>query len=262
MSESTRCDGASGPALIPGSTLGRVCGLRNPAYEPAVRTCCPGSLVRSFECIRYCDSITYLDQFATCIATASGEDNVLGLGIFCQDETRGSITQNLPSTSEGARVRNSPVGLRALFWTLLLSLILSAHAVDLPSPATRLVSRQASSSSSCSVEVLRKYTSTGKAIEFAGGNFCGAEPGRYCLLGESFVVEPFSNNRTVNGTTAADPQYDALFDQLEQFTGRKFPAASGVSSYHQYLGAPGTFTLAFTPFQVSQEIEDWVLSSR
>jgi hypothetical protein len=59
------------------------------------------------------------------------------------------------------------------------------------------------------------------------------------------------NNRTVNGSSAAEPEYDEFFELLQEQTNRSFPALSGTDVFY-YLAVGGgrsVFT-SWTPLAV------------
>ncbi|KAI7198412.1 hypothetical protein KC316_g14158 [Hortaea werneckii] len=59
-----------------------------------------------------------------------------------------------------------------------------------------------------------------------------------------------NNNRTINGTSAADAQYDGFFDVLSEKYGRQFPAMSSIETEIQVAKSGGqSLYVAWTPFQ-------------
>lgn len=60
-----------------------------------------------------------------------------------------------------------------------------------------------------------------------------------------------NNNRTINGTSAAESQYDDFFHILEGKTIRSFPALSGIQLDYEFAARPSSsYYMAFTPIHV------------
>lgn len=59
------------------------------------------------------------------------------------------------------------------------------------------------------------------------------------------------NNRTVNGTSAAEPEYDEFFGVLQNQTNRLFPALSGVELMYNFVpNSLDVSVIAWTPLAV------------
>lgn len=58
-----------------------------------------------------------------------------------------------------------------------------------------------------------------------------------------------NNNRTINGRSAADEEYDAFFDILSDQFGRSFPAMSSIETLYEFTENSSDFFVGFTPFQ-------------
>ncbi|KAK4565577.1 hypothetical protein LTR86_004194 [Recurvomyces mirabilis] len=57
------------------------------------------------------------------------------------------------------------------------------------------------------------------------------------------------NNRTVNDTSAADPEYNAFFTILQNATQRSFPAQSSVEAQYSFVvPATSMFALGWTAY--------------
>jgi hypothetical protein len=140
-----------------------------------------------------------------------------------------------------------------LFLLLSTFLIGSATAKVVPSLATakQLAVRQSSPQTSCSIEVLRDFTTLRiNSLAVTDTVSCGAPSRPYCGVGFNIDTGIRSNNRTINDTTAAEPQFDAFFDLLSNRTGHFFPAMSSVELMYRYLAPSGLSHIAFTPILV------------
>jgi hypothetical protein len=126
-----------------------------------------------------------------------------------------------------------------------------AQAITVPSLDNSLVKRQ--SSSGCSLSIDSNYTSLQHGSKKVSADFdCTRAPGGFCAF-EVPVITPLNeNNRTLNGSSAAEPEFDAFFDVVSKSTGgRKFPALSSINVTQGFVGRPARIiALGWTPISV------------
>jgi hypothetical protein len=190
-------------------------------------------------------------DFAQCLSNASSSDSIQYLGPFCQGGLVGNTTDQIQAM-EGSGIRTAGAfWLKTLSWCLILSLFLTAEAANVRPASNLIVRRQNSSPESCSIELGQNFTTVNNVSTAVSSRFtCGDD---LCPMSVPITLDPFKNNRTINGVSAADPDCDAFFSQLETTTGRQFPAAGGFQLQYDFLGIQGqAFYLAFTPFAVSE----------
>jgi hypothetical protein len=177
--------------------------------------------------------------------------------IFCQAQVSGNNTQTVkPKDSAAFTSASAPSKSYVLIFLLLSTFLIgSTTAKVIPSLATakQLASRQSSPQITCSIEVLQDYTvPRSNSLSVASAVSCDlpTNSSKYCGFGFNINSGINSNNRTINGTTAAEPKFDSFFDLLANRTGHLFPALSSVEFAYSFLAPPGISRLAFTPVLV------------
>lgn len=163
-------------------------------------------------------------------------------GLYCMGNTTGTIRET--ATSFGMPRARAP-GLRA---TLLVACVLAffltpASAAIVPSLADRsLVKRD---TGNCNFTEDRTFTQLGPSQKLTATSGTGIS-----AFGQNVDTGITNNNRTINGTSAADAQYDGFFDVLSEKYGRQFPAMSSIETEIQ-VAKPGgqSVYVAWTPFQ-------------
>jgi hypothetical protein len=162
--------------------------------------------------------------------------------VFCQSQALGNNTATLKQSF--ASLQSSPPRKTYYFLLLLLStfLIGTASAEVIPSLADDLIARQSQPQTSCSIQVVHDYTKARNPILVSQAfNFCNM-----CTQNVDVQTGIRNNNRTINGTSAAEPYYDAFFDVLANRTGYVFPAMSSLEVNYQFISqSAGYLTLYF-----------------
>jgi hypothetical protein len=117
--------------------------------------------------------------------------------------------------------------------------------VDLPQPALPTIDSN--------------YTSLQHGSKKLSGNFncVNAVSCAFEISAETGLNE---NNRTLNGSSAAEPEFDAFFGAVSNSTGgRKFPALSSVNVTQGIVGrGTQTIALGWTPISVGFWITHWL----
>jgi hypothetical protein len=126
-----------------------------------------------------------------------------------------------------------------------------AQALIVPSLDNGLVKRQ--SGSGCSLTIDSNYTSLQHGSKKVSADFdCARAASSFCAFEVPVVTSLNENNRTLNGSSAAEPEFDAFFDVVSNSTGgRKFPALSSINVTQGFVGRPAQIiALGWTPISV------------
>jgi hypothetical protein len=126
-----------------------------------------------------------------------------------------------------------------------------AQATIIPSLDNELAKRQ--SGSGCSLTIDSNYTSLQHGSKKVSPNFdCTNTAGDFCAFEVPVITSLNENNRTLNGSSAAESMFDAFFDVVSNSTGgRKFPALSSVNVTQGFVGrASQIIALNWTPISV------------
>jgi hypothetical protein len=211
---------------------------------------CPALLwlrrVKEYQCWLYCDSAQEIGDWAEC---AKSNTTYEAPGPFCQGELTPNNTETLTSSAFHS---STPKYNGMIFALVCMFLFLGpAQATIVPSLDNGLVKRQ--SGSGCSLIIDSNYTSLQHGSKMVAGPLtCQNSPDSICAF-EAPVVTPLNeNNRTLNGSSAAEPTFDAFFDVVSNSTGgRKLPAMSSINITHG-IAAKGDIKIAleWTPISV------------
>ncbi|KAF2772926.1 hypothetical protein EJ03DRAFT_149623 [Teratosphaeria nubilosa] len=98
-------------------------------------------------------------------------------------------------------------------------------------PESDLTTRQ----SGCTFKLLNNYTSSTNAQIVSAHYDCPGVP--FCDPGTNVTNAAF--NRTINSTSATEPQYDVFFDILANSTGRVFPAITRMNGVFDIMYGGG-----------------------
>ncbi|RMX86372.1 hypothetical protein D0869_03134 [Hortaea werneckii] len=213
------CSGFSAMPILPNNTnSGHVCAIQT-QNETAMQACCDGELM-TYTCWKYCATDQFVGQFGECL---SEQMNITSPpdSLYCMGNTTGTIRET--ATSFGMPRARAP----RLGATLLVACVLAFFLT----PASAAITAPSRSSGRS-----RKLTATtGTGISAFGTNV------------DTGIT---NNNRTINGTSAADAQYDGFFDVLSEKYGRQFPAMSSIETEIQVAKSGGqSLYVAWTPFQ-------------
>lgn len=207
--------------VLRNNTGTRVCGIQH-FNTSSIRSCCDGE-VQLYWCNAYCETSMSALEFSQCHANNTGTNVTMAGYTYCQGSIASTQNETL-QTSAGVPRAGSPSRLLlTLFLTLLAVLPASAFVVD---SLDNGLTRRQSDSSDCAFEIDSKYHSQPPDPQIISSLADGSG-----IAAVAFTAEtgPTENNRTVNGTSAAEPRYDAFFDVLANLTGRRYPAMSGIS---------------------------------
>lgn len=208
--------------VLRNNTGTRVCGIQS-ANTTSIRSCCDGD-VQLYWCNSYCETSLSMAEFSKCWANNTNTNDTYPGFAYCQRSISNTQNETI-QTSAGLPRTGSPSRLLlALFLTLLAVLPASAFVVD--SLDNGLMRRQ-SDDSQCDFDIDSNYTSQGPSVVLTA-TFGGSS---FSAVGTEVTTGTKQNNRTVNDTSAAEPQYDAFFGVLANLTSRRFPALSGVSLF-------------------------------
>ncbi|KAF2718951.1 hypothetical protein K431DRAFT_348286 [Polychaeton citri CBS 116435] len=250
----SQCGETGGIAILPNTTNSRVCGVRS-LDTSLLKSCCDGD-ADTYQCSQFCSTSSSVTEFATCVSNNGGNGSTSAVNvedIFCQQGITGNVTgsisetSNETDTSAGFRSVSTP-RFSLLIFVLVLGLFFSSASAAIVPSLSNGVTRRASSDTSCDIEMESNYTMTrSSTIQVSAQHGC--ESGPFCPFGMAIDTDVTSNNRTINGTSAAEPTYDTFFELLQDKTGRLFPAMSSVELWYEFVVAPTSgFTLGFTPY--------------
>ncbi|WPH05122.1 Hypothetical protein R9X50_00802400 [Acrodontium crateriforme] len=163
----------------------------------------------------------------------------------------GDITESVKSsTSAGFRKASTPRYTHVILLLILGFFFSNVSAAIIPSLSNG-IERRAESSTSCRISVDRNYTTTSSSsIEVSAVFNCdNYDDIPFCSFGVPISSPINANNRTINGTSAAESMYDDFFEILQNQTGRQFPAMSSLDMTYEFVvGAGQQFRVNFTPF--------------
>ena len=238
-----------GIPILPNTTMTRVCGLRS--NRTIAERCCGSVEVRQYQCWLYCEHSSSINKWGECI---SGNSTTSDWGAFCQGNIASNITESLASPSTSFAFRSSAPKFGWMVFMLIATFLFigPAQAFTVPSLGDGLAKRQ--SDSGCTLTIDRNYTSLQHSTRQVSSHYvsqCGKNSG--CGFGFNIVTPLTENNRTLNGTSASEPEFDAFFDAVSNATsGRKFPALSSANlSLDLIVPDRIAFTMGWTPISVS-----------
>jgi hypothetical protein len=212
------CSGILGTPIVANTTNSRVCGVQT--NRNVAERCCGSAEVREYQCWLYCEYTQSVGDWARCV---SGNSTAPVGGPFCQGELVANNTETLASSA----LRSSAPRYSWIIFVLVFTFLFAgpAQATIIPTLDTSLVKRQ--SESGCSLTIDRNYTSLQHSSDSISARFsCNGARG-FCGFEAPVETSITGNNRTLNGSSAAEPGFDAFFDAVSSSTnGRKFPALS------------------------------------
>ncbi|KAK4952398.1 hypothetical protein LTR10_009204 [Elasticomyces elasticus] len=246
------CPNGSGAPVLPNNTQTAVCGFPSNFENSSVTTglsgCCEGG-VETFGCNSYCSYSQGLARFTACLQNSTDVSNATLPYAFCQSNI---AARNIPSvpgqSSGGSRTYTAPRVTGTLLVVMLLAFFAApttaaiVHSLD-----KNPVKRQ--SSNGCTFDQTANYTTIRNTLQVTAHGYTCASSEGFCPS-QAFVDTGLDrNNRTVNGTSAADSTYDILFEVIANATGRSFPAMTSLLINHEVsvMGGSGG-TLGFTPY--------------
>ena len=255
------CSSFSGnPVLPPSSNL--QCGLQT-LNRSLMESCCIGTPQQYKTCFFYCEPQGEIRDFVSCVSRG---DNLTRTDAFCESSIQSTVRTSVGNgssggsssgnsgggTSSGIRGVSSPKISTVVILTLMMSFFLAA-----PASATLIrsldpagVSRRAPDT--CTFTEDSHFNRTGDSLQVSDSFDCSGTS--FCTFGTSIDTGLTSNNRTLNGKSAAEAEYDAFFEILGNSTDPKrlWPAMSGASLYYTWVSLAGSSTsVGWTVLQVS-----------
>ena len=231
--------------IMANTTGTRICGLHN--NRTVAEQCCTTE-VRNYQCWHYCESNATIGDWAMCVSQITGG---AGSSInspqnipFCQ----GALMSNNTETLRSSSYRSATPKICWIVLTLLIGFLFvgPTHATIIHSLGDGLAKRQ--SAGDCVFNVDQTYTTQINQVQNFGGSRFSGQPAV-----EIDAETPLdANNRTLNGTSAAEPEYDEFFDVVSNVTnGRRFPAMSSVRlSRGIAVFGPTDFYVQWAPISV------------
>ena len=234
------CSDFTATPILPNSTNSpRVCGLQT-NNRTLVQPCCGGNDLQTYQCWQYCATDQTLGKFAQCLGRSTNSSKAPD-GVFCQSNSSATIRETV--TSAGfPRVRSPSLGPLLLAVCLIVFWVTPASAEIVPSldAGSQMIRRQ-SEQSSCSFEETQRSVQLGKAIVVS------PDFGNVDMITTNIDSGITNNNRTINGSSAAEPTYDAFFDLISDKFGRRFPAMSSAQLTYEAQCGGEICHAAFTP---------------
>jgi hypothetical protein len=237
------CSSIIGTPIVANTTNSRVCGVQT--NRTIAEYCCGSAEVQEYQCWLYCESTQSMDDWARC---TSGNSTFPVGGPFCQGELIANSTETLTSSAfRSSAPRYSWIVFVLVFTFLFVG---PAQATVIPTLDTSLVKRQ--SDSGCSLAIESNYTSLRHSSRVVSARFSCNRASTFCSYEAQVDTSITGNNRTLNGSSAAEPGFDAFFDAVSNSTnGRKFPALSSANFTRGFVAYPGqTVALSWTPISV------------
>lgn len=249
--------GGASQRIVLNSTSSRVCGLSSPLNNSRLASCCNTNPIQQYACAQYCNTDLTASQFVDCLAEGDDVENVLSQVPFCQQGIMGNITERLSDgdSNSGSQRRISSTSLRLLFLVAFFSMMFTVNGTIVPSLSPGDLVKRQESSTGCTINLMSNYTKTSSFSKAVSSRFtCGSQS--YCPFGLPINTGILDNNRTINGTSAAEPQYDTFFLDLQNLTSRFFPALSSAELQYDVIVRGGAnFRINFTPSLVSGHID-------
>ncbi|PPJ56702.1 hypothetical protein CBER1_09491 [Cercospora berteroae] len=186
-----------------------------------------------------------------------GIDTGYGWGPFCQGDLMPNNTETLSSSAFRSSMPRYSWIISALLFAFVFIGPAQATIVhslrDLEDTATDILAKRQSDNSGCSLNIDRTYTSLVHGTKSVSGNYdCINSGGNFCTFDLRVQTPLTENNRTFNGSSAAEVMYDSFFDVISNATeGRKFPAMSSANLTRGVAVPTGQrFFLGWTPISL------------
>lgn len=228
------CSGFTANPILPGSNSSRVCGLQT-QDESALSKCCQ-TPIEKYTCWTYCATNQPYVNFASCVSN-NVKRNVSD--IFCLSATNSTINQT--TTSAATPRTRAPTMASLIVMLCVLAFFLDpASARIIPSLGNNHIRR--ADDSTCQFKEDHHYVRTGTTHLVSSSPESGE--------GLSVTVDSGigNNNRTINGTSAAEASYDDFFSLLSKQFGRQFPAMSSIETVYEFSAIGHSAKVGFTPF--------------
>lgn len=240
---------SNGPIQVMANiTQSRICGVRSQNVTiPA--ECCNGSEVHTFGCAYFCGTNDYIDEFAKCVRQKDLSSSIGNAQFFCQAGIRGNNRQESKTSSAKPRYHTPQPTWLLFVLIFVLSLSGTTSATIVPSLSGDDWHSVKRAESSCDVQIANNFTTLRSNTLGVGGKFDCQQGG--CAMGIGLDSGLNQNNRTINGTSAADAIFDSFFKALSNKTGRYFPALSSLQMRYDFLLDQGLWQIDFTPMLVS-----------
>lgn len=243
------CSGILGTPIVANTTNSRVCGVQT--NRTLAERCCGPAEIQEYQCWLYCETTDSMNDWAQCVSGGNSTANATAaaFGSFCQGGLVSNNTERLTSAAFRSSAPKYSWAILALVVAFLF--VGPAQAAIIPSLDTSLAKRQ--SDGGCGLRMESNYTSLQHGSKKATPSFdCTNAAGNFCAFDVQVETSITENNRTLNGSSAAEPEFDAFFDLVSSLVhGRKFPAMSSVELSHGLMVPRGsTRFLGWTPISV------------
>lgn len=247
------CSGILGTPIVANTTGTRVCGVQT--NRTIAERCCGSATIQEYQCWLYCETTDSMSDWTRC--ANEGIENGYGWGPFCQGDLMSNNTETLNSSAfRSSMPRYSWIISALLFAFVFIGPAQAAivHSLrDLEDTATDILVKRQNGNDGCSVDVDQTYSSLVHGSKKVSDNYdCTNSGGNFCTFDLQVQTPLSENNRTFNGSSAAETMYDGFFDVLSNATeGRKFPAMSSTNLTRGVAVSTGQmFFLGWTPISV------------
>jgi hypothetical protein len=233
--------------ILPNTTNGPICSVEQSiSNDTAFQACC-NRPTRSYGCFSYCSVPSAGRDFVQCLQDRNASDNFI-TQTFCYEGLAVNNTAGNATTSGAFRSKSAPnMSLLVILGLLAFFFIGPADATIIPSLSPSLSRRQ--NPGDCTITADRNWTTIRNTMKVSPTFGCNSD--RICPFEVDVNTGINENNRTLNGTSAADAQYNAFFDVLANSTGRLFPAMSSLEvRYSWSVLSGGQAYIGWTPFAV------------
>lgn len=228
------CTGFTANPILPGSNSSRVCGFQT-QDESDLGNCCQ-TPIQKYTCWTYCATTQTYADFSTCVSGIA-KRNISD--VFCLSATNSTIHQEATSAAT-PRTRAPTMASLLVLLCVLVFFLDPASAEIIPSLAKQKARR--ADDSSCQFKEDHHYVRLGNTQVVSPSS---SGYGKGIIMDISTGIE--NNNRTINGTSAAEPEYDDFFEILSKQFGRQFPAMSSLETVYEF-SVDSPFYVRFTPF--------------
>ncbi|KAH9828895.1 hypothetical protein Tdes44962_MAKER02323 [Teratosphaeria destructans] len=206
---------------------------------------CGQAKIYSHDCYNFCSFSGSLRDFLVAAGQNISQRNNPDPSVYCAGSISGNNTLSLNTTSDakksaGTRSRPPVPTFSFLIVAMLMAFLFITPTTASVLPESDLTTRQ----SGCSFKLLNNYTSSTNVQIVSPHYDFDCVP--FCDQGINVADVAF--NRTINSTSAAEPQYDAFFDILANSTGRVFPAITRMSGFYDIPYTSGSGSEAYYVF--------------
>ncbi|KAI5359935.1 hypothetical protein Slin14017_G094960 [Septoria linicola] len=241
VNEPLNCSGILGTPIVANTTGKRVCGLQT--NRTVIERCCGSAAIQEYQCWLYCESQQSMNDWTSCVR--DNVSTISGYGEFCQGDLMSNNIETL--TSSGYKTSAPRFGWVILAMLFAFFFVGPTQASIMPSHDGALARRQ--SSGGCTLNIDQNFTSLNQGSKKVSPSFdCTNTAGDFCAFELRVETLIDGNNRTFNGSSAAETRFDDFFDVVSNATMRRFPAMSSTNFTRGVAVPQGqSFFLGWTP---------------